>query len=76
MRLQGELHEGITFLGPGEFETETIEDPALLPDEIRVRNLAAGVCGTDISIFQGGKGSADVTPPIVLGHEYAGRLWK
>lgn len=62
------------FLGPGEFETETIEDPALLPDEIRVRNLAAGVCGTDISIFQGGKGSADVTPPIVLGHEYAGEV--
>jgi len=62
------------FMGQGEFKTEVLEEPKLQADEIKVRNLAAGVCGTDISIFQGGKGSADVTPPIVLGHEYAGEV--
>jgi len=34
--------------------------------------MAAGVCGTDVHIHEGGKGSAGVEYPIVLGHEYAG----
>ena len=62
------------FMGNGEFKTATLEEVAVLADEIKVRNVAAGVCGTDISIFRGGKGSADVVPPIVLGHEYAGEV--
>ncbi len=62
------------FMGKGEFKPGTMEKSDLRPNEIRVRNVAAGICGTDISIFQGGKGSAEVTPPIVLGHEYAGEV--
>ena len=45
---------------------------ALRSGEVRIRNMAAGICGTDVHIYEGGKGSADVTPPVVLGHEYAG----
>ena len=28
--------------------------------------------GTDVHIYHGEAGSAEVTPPVVLGHEYAG----
>lgn len=37
-----------------------------------VKNYACGVCGTDVHIYHGEKGSAAVNPPVVLGHEYSG----
>ena len=46
--------------------------PALKANEVLVKTMSCGVCGTDVHIYHGGKGSADVTPPVVLGHEFAG----
>ena len=63
---------GVFFLGNQRFETREAELKPLGPRDVLVRNEAAGVCGTDIHIYHGEKGSADVTPPVVLGHEYAG----
>lgn len=48
----------------------------LRPDDILVRVKACGVCGTDVHIYKGEKGSAEVTPPVVLGHEFAGIVVK
>jgi len=45
-------------------------------DEVLVRNRAAGVCGTDVHIFNGEKGASEVSPPVILGHEYAGEIVK
>ena len=64
--------KGVFFLGNQRFETREAELKPLGPRDVLVRNEAAGVCGTDIHIYHGEKGSADVTPPVVLGHEYAG----
>jgi len=63
---------GTFFLGNKTFETREMELPPLGPRDVLVRNEAAGVCGTDVHIYHGDKGSADVTPPVVLGHEYSG----
>ena len=30
------------------------------------------MCGTDVHIYEGDKGAAEVTPPTILGHEFAG----
>ena len=38
--------------------------------EIQVK--ACGVCGTDVHIYEGDKGAAEVTPPTILGHEFSG----
>lgn len=64
--------KGCYFLGNGQFEVRDMEFPQPGDNEVLVRNMAAGVCGTDVHIAAGEKGSADVTPPVVLGHEYAG----
>jgi len=40
-------------------------------DEVLVRVEACGVCGTDVHIMEGTSRSS---PPVVLGHEYAGRV--
>ena len=41
-------------------------------NEVLIQVKAAGVCGTDIHIFDGAKGASECFPPVVLGHEFAG----
>lgn len=66
--------KGNFFLGNGRFEVREMEFAAPGPREVFVRNKACGICGTDVHIYHGEKGSADVTPPVVLGHEYSGQV--
>lgn len=63
---------GAYFLGNQTIETRPL--PPLHPGkgEVLLRVCACGVCGTDVHIYRGGKGSADVTPPVILGHEFSG----
>lgn len=60
------------FMGEEKFQLQQVPMPVPGPDELLVRNAACGVCGTDIHIFHGEPGSAEVVPPVVLGHEYSG----
>ena len=41
-------------------------------DEVVIRIKYCGICGTDVHIFNGEKGSAKVQPPVILGHEFSG----
>lgn len=65
---------GTYFLGNGEFETSEMPEHALSGKEVLIKVAACGVCGTDVHIFHGDKGSAEVTPPVVLGHELSGTV--
>ena len=60
------------FLGNETFEVREVPVPKAQPGTVVVKNYACGVCGTDVHIYHGEPGSADVTPPVVLGHEYSG----
>lgn len=40
--------------------------------QVQVRVRYCGICGTDVHIFEGDKGSMDVVPPRILGHEFSG----
>lgn len=60
------------FLGNRTFELRETDPGAPGAGEVVVRVAACGVCGTDVHIFYGEKGSAEVCPPVVLGHEFAG----
>ncbi|MCJ8012156.1 zinc-dependent alcohol dehydrogenase family protein [Paenibacillus sp. KQZ6P-2] len=44
------------------------------PGEVVIRVRNCGICGTDQHIYHGHPGSAEVHPPIVLGHELAGEV--
>lgn len=63
---------GTYFMGQRSFVTR--EMPELHPGygEVLIRVAACGVCGTDVHIYHGEKGSAEVVPPVILGHEFAG----
>lgn len=41
-------------------------------NEIKIRVRFCGICGTDVHIYEGDKGSAEVNPPVILGHELSG----
>lgn len=64
------------FYGPHDVRVEerSIREPG--PDEVQIRVKAAGVCGTDLHIYEGAKGATECNPPVVLGHEFAGVVEK
>ena len=64
--------KGCYFLGDQKFEIRELPEHPLAPDEVLIKVAACGVCGTDVHIYHGSKGSAEVHPPVVLGHEFSG----
>lgn len=64
--------KGCYFLGDQKFEIWELPEHPLAPDEVLIKVAACGVCGTDVHIYHGSKGSAEVHPPVVLGHEFSG----
>lgn len=62
------------FMGNKTFEVTDLPIPQAGPGELVLRNKVCGVCGTDVHIYHGEPGSADVNPPVVLGHEYSAEV--
>ena len=73
--MEGSGMKGTYFLGAQKtpkFEVRDMKFAPLGEHEVLVKNMACGICGTDVHIYHGEAGSADVTPPVVLGHEFSG----
>ena len=60
------------FYGKHDLRVEEHEVPAVGPHDVLIQVKVCGVCGTDVHIYEGDKGAAEVTPPTILGHEFAG----
>ncbi|HHX66315.1 MAG TPA: zinc-dependent alcohol dehydrogenase family protein [Chloroflexi bacterium] len=59
------------FYGRSDLRIEEREDPHPEPGEVLIRVAACGICGTDRHIYHG---EFDTTPPVIIGHEYAGEI--
>lgn len=64
------------FIGKGKVEIRDIELREPEADEVMIDVDCCGICGTDIHIYHGSSGSVEVVPPVVLGHEYCGTVYK
>lgn len=64
------------FYGRHDLRMEESPMPTLRPEEVLIQVKACGVCGTDVHIFEGDPGAAEVTPPTILGHEFSGIIVK
>lgn len=64
------------YLGNERIETREIKIPEIREDEILVKIMASGICGTDIHIFYGHPGATEPSIPVVLGHEFSGEVVK
>ncbi len=60
------------FYGKHDIRVEELPMPAVGPEDVLIKVRACGVCGTDVHIYEGDKGAAEVTPPTILGHEFSG----
>ena len=67
--------KGMFFMGSEsepKFDAREMNFSLLHPHQVLVKVMSCGICGTDVHIFHGEEGSAAVTPPVVLGHEFSG----
>jgi len=62
-------------LGEGNVEVREVPVPEPGPGQMRIRVEATGICGSDLHIYHGDI-KFKVQPPVVMGHEFAGRIDK
>ena len=62
--------------GPG-FVLKDVPEPTIRDDEVLIRVRRAGVCGTDVHIYEWDDWARRrCRPPFVVGHEFAGEVVK
>lgn len=63
-----------THAGPG-LELVDRPEPECGPDDVKIKVLAAGLCGTDLHLEQWDEWAArEVHPPMTIGHEFFGEI--
>jgi threonine dehydrogenase-like Zn-dependent dehydrogenase len=60
----------LVFTGPGAVEMREVDEPAVGPGEVLVHVVASGICGSEL---HGVRTPGFRVPPLVMGHEFAGR---
>ena len=61
--------------GPFDIDIEDVDIPQIKPDDVLVKIIAAGICGSDLHFYEG-KLSEIVKPPRILGHEFSGEVFE
>jgi (R,R)-butanediol dehydrogenase / meso-butanediol dehydrogenase / diacetyl reductase len=64
--------KAIVWNGPEEMAVEEVPEPTVEPGTVVVRPEAVGICGSEIEGYLGRMGNR--TPPLVMGHEFAGTV--
>jgi len=57
--------------GVGHVELREVPEPQVGPGQVKIAVQAAGICGTDLHIYDAEYASR---PPVILGHEMAGQV--
>ena len=60
-----------TARGTGNLELNSVPLPKIEPNEVLIRVRACGICGSDLKIQDD---QHPYTPPVVIGHEFAGEI--
>ena len=60
-----------TTRGKGDLELRDVPMPQIAPGEVLIRVYACGICGSDLKIQDD---EHPYTPPVVIGHEFAGEI--
>jgi 2-desacetyl-2-hydroxyethyl bacteriochlorophyllide A dehydrogenase len=64
--------KALRLLALNHLEVQEVPEPALDDHGVLIAIRAAGICGTDLHIYR--HGFPGVTPPLTLGHEFAGEV--
>jgi L-iditol 2-dehydrogenase len=60
-----------TAQGPGHLIIQDVPEPEISANEVLIRVRACGICGSDLKIEDD---QHPYTPPVVVGHEFAGEI--
>lgn len=60
--------------GDGRVDLIEISKPVKAAEEILIRPLSVGICGTDLEIISSDIDPAFISYPVVLGHEWSGEV--
>lgn len=58
-------------MAPCQVEIQDVPTPSLAAGEVLIEPMRVGICGSDVSLFQGHRSAPY---PLVLGHELVGRV--
>lgn len=64
--------KALVYTGPHQLEMQDVADAAAAPGHVVVRVEAVGICGSDMHAYHGYDERRP--PPLILGHEAAGRV--
>lgn len=67
----GEMRAAV-LVAPRQFELREVPRPGIGPDDVLIRVLRTGICGTDMHIWNGHYAADRL--PMVPGHEFCGRI--
>jgi len=59
------------YKGPKKIRVENVDIPQIVKGEALIKVSYAGICGTDLHIFDG---KYRTIPPMVIGHEFSGEI--
>lgn len=57
---------------PGQAAVTEVPRPVPGPGEVLIKVAGCGICGSDLHAYNSDPGYEWVTPPVILGHEFAG----
>lgn len=69
--------KAVLISGPSRAAVTEIAPAALAPDEVRIKVLATGCCGTDVELFEGTMPyltTGVASYPLIPGHEWVGEV--
>lgn len=67
---QQSIMEALVYEGPRTMNMREVPQPALQDDEVLVRVVTAGICGSELGGYLGHNSLRK--PPLIMGHEFAG----
>ncbi len=64
--------KALVYEGPRQMAIRDVPVPTLRPDEVLIRVVYSGICGSELSGYEG-KNSLR-KPPLIMGHEFSGTV--
>jgi threonine dehydrogenase-like Zn-dependent dehydrogenase len=66
------MMKALVYEGPHQMIMRDVPVPAVQPDEVLIRVAYSGICGSELSGFEGK--NALRKPPLIMGHEFTGTI--
>jgi len=68
--------KALVYMGKQNLVVKDVPIPEIAENDVLIKLKYCGVCGTDMHIYNGEGGSYEVTPPLIMGHEFSGIVEK